>query len=185
MSKVKGSIILSRLKYAEVKGSADIKKEVITRLSPDFQKLATMGVVMAAWYPFEYYKELHRAIAQVMGKGDMKILAEVGRYSAEYAIKGVTRIFFKVGSVEFIIKRAAAVWRQHYNSGFMTPQFNEPKQVNFYIKEFEEDSQELMVTVGGWISRTGELSGCKNVTINYKKYREAAGMTYQYDLAWT
>ncbi len=185
MSKIKGSTILSRLKYAEVKGSPQMKQMVIDKLSPELQKQIEIGILMAAWYPFDYYAQLHRVIDQVMGTGDSKLLLDVGKYSAELAVQGVTKIFFKLGSVEFIIKRAAAVWRQHYTSGIMVPEFTEPKKVIFYIREFEEDSKEMMITVAGWIKRTGELSGCKNVTVSYKKYPENNAITYQYLLTWT
>ncbi len=184
MSKIKGSTIISRLKFAEVKGSAQTKDEVIQKLSPDFQDKIKIGILMAAWYPFDYYVELHRTIDQVMGKGDLTLLLDVGKYSAELAVHGVTKIFFKLGSPEFIMKRASAVWHQHYTSGLMEPIFGEKKTVTFLVKEFEEDSNEMLVTVAGWIQRTVELSGGRSVTISYKKFREPSGMTYQYDVTW-
>jgi hypothetical protein len=184
MSKIKGSTIISRLKYAEVRGASQTKDAVIQKLSPDFQDKIKIGILMAAWYPFEYYSQLHRAIDQVMGKGDLAVLLDVGKYSAELAVHGVTKIFFKLGSPEFILKRASAVWHQHYTSGLMEPIFGEKKTVTLLVKEFEEDSNELLVTVAGWIKRVMELSGGRNVTIDYKKFPEAAGIAYQYNIKW-
>lgn len=60
------------------------------------------------WYPLkESYLEPTAALCELFYNNDPKGAWEVGRFSADYALKGVYKAFVKMTSVSFFIKRAS------------------------------------------------------------------------------
>jgi hypothetical protein len=182
---VKGITLLSRLDFILEKADEQQKAAINAKLSPEFSELVkTNQVSENQWYPGDYYIQIHRAIDQVLGNGDLQLLSEVGAYSAEIAVKGIVRLFFKFGSPEFTIKRSAAIWRQHYSEGIMTPIFHAPNSVTITLNAISGYQSEIGFTVQGWIKRVVELSGGKQVRVEIREFPPESSINVSYSITW-
>ncbi len=186
MSSVKGSTFIPRLKYIRDHDSGGVWDRVMGRLDKRLVEVIDRGILLNQWYPLPDYLNLSRAIDQVLGHGDLKLLWELGRVSAEEALHGIYKIFYKVGSPEFIIKMASTVWRQYYDSGkleVVTEKAERGKRIRLIVLEMEP-SQELWLSVGGWVQRTLELSGGKNVQVVIASDRLKTHASCEYIATW-
>jgi hypothetical protein len=170
MPKVKGSTIRPRLDYVQQKGG-DLAK-VLERVNPDFAQEVKKGILLNVWYDLNGYLEFCRSIDQVLGKNDLAMVWEMGRFSAEYAFKGIYKMFYKIGAPEWIMKMGLSVWKQYYDTGqarVVSEKAPRGKQARVCIEGFEFTGSLSPVfwhAVGGWIERSLELSGGKNSRVS-------------------
>src|SRR5579871_4418532 len=108
----------ARLRYVQERGE-DAVPRLLARMSPELRALCDAGFLVNGWYPFAAFVELTTLIDRLFGKGDLALCYEVGRYACDVNLPTLYRIFFRLGSVPFIIRRAAAAWRVNYDEGEM------------------------------------------------------------------
>lgn len=187
MAKVKGSTFVPRLNFMLSHDPGGYRERVMQQVPAACAQEIEKGMLTNQWYPLEWYVELNRAIDLVFGQGDMKLVWELGRVSADEALKGIYKVFYRVGSPEFIIKSAAVVWKQYYDCGQLQIS-NEPcprgKKIRVAVKSFETPTEIIWMAVGGWIERTLELSGGRNVKIEISRTRVLPGTDCEYVCTW-
>jgi hypothetical protein len=164
MAKVKGSVFGPRLKYIKSHANPEQEKAIWDGMSEALRNDVTR-VIISQWYPFEHYLELNRAIVKELGHGNMEILHDVGRYSADDALHGIYKLFFKVGSPNIIIKAATSAWNQYFQNGVLSVNIHSAKSLTMMFQNVELLSQEHFISVRGWVQRVLELSGGKNVRV--------------------
>lgn len=184
MVQVKGSTLVPRLKFIQERGRGEQKEQALGRLSPEFRQAVALGLLQNQWYPFDYFVQLTQAIDKVFGRGDLSFIPELGRYSAEAALKGIYKVFYKVGSPEFIIKRATRVWSQYYSSGSLTVVTAGPKQVKIVLADFALPLREHCLSVLGWIQKTLEMSAGHPARVEETQCRLKGDTTCEFTAAW-
>jgi hypothetical protein len=171
MAKIKGSMLVNRLKFIDERGNPEKKQKVISLLSPEFQKEVLKGILAVTWYPLDYVTQIVKAIDQVLGKGDMGLYEDIGYHSAAQAARGIYSLFFKLGSPEFIMNKAPTLWRQLMDNGECYVQFLGNKKLIIGIRGMEmKMSIEVFLGLKGWTCALLEKSGAKNVKVGILKY---------------
>ena len=157
---MKGSAITARWGWTrELHGEPGIKK-LRAQLQPATRAIVDGNVLKSSWYPFEAFVDLTVSIDKLFGKGDLALAKELGRYGAEANLKTIYRLFYKLGSVKWIIERAAAVWRTYYDSGYLAVR-NSQGVVELMITDFATPHRAHCLSVLGWAERSAEMSGAK------------------------
>lgn len=83
----------------------------------------------------------------------------LGALSAEDGLTTLDRIFFKFGSPDFILARAARVWSTYWDSGQMSVVVSEPGHLEMRVVDFPVPSELVCQRTRGWIHRAFELMG--------------------------
>jgi hypothetical protein len=60
-----------------------------------------------AWVPFDLFIDVNVEIDRLYGKGDLALCREMGRYGARLNLPTLYRIFYRLGSLGFILRKAA------------------------------------------------------------------------------
>jgi hypothetical protein len=164
---VKGTGILATRSFIE-KEFPNQYQHFVHQLPLGSKKIYTDLIKTSAWYPIEdaYYYPT-KIIADLFYDGDEKKAGEfAGRYSADFALKGIYKVFLLVASPQSLMKAAKRIISLYY------------KPVDVSITEIETNSLVLTTTklhsgssildyrTAGWCQRALELANCKNV-----KYR--------------
>jgi hypothetical protein len=159
VSNVKGSALASRLLWVRL-GHGEAGLERLEAAASDALSPALVnGVAMARWYPFEVFVELNQVIDQLFGKGDLGLVKELGRFGADANLKTVYRLFYKIGTVRWILGRAARLWTAHYDSGRMELVDDRPGSATLEIVDFATPHRIHCLSVAGWAERSVEISG--------------------------
>jgi hypothetical protein len=185
MVQVKGSTLVPRLHYLEARASAEEKRRVLDRLAPGFRERIAKGLMPSEWYAFEDFIALIRAMDQVLGRGDPGFVPELARYAAERSLTTIYKVFYKIGSPEFIVTRAVRVWNQYYSSGRLQVWTLGPKRVKMVLEDFETPAREHCLSVRGWIERTLEMSGGQNVKVDEVQCRAQGRPVCEFLATWT
>ena len=184
MPNVKGSALTSRVLWVELGHGAAGVERLVHQCSPELRSNIEAGMHKAKWYPFEQFVELNVTIDRLFGKGDLSLVRELGRAGADANLTTIYRLFFKLGSVHWILGRAVRLWSAHYDSGFCDIATRGPKAAVMRIRGFATPHQAHCLSVMGWTERSIELSGGKRPIVEESQCRTRGDDLCQLDIQW-
>lgn len=157
---VSGYVVRSRYLYLRSLGE-DAVAQVAARLSPSVREIVDKGVLETQWYPFEQLIELMVTTDETVGEGDMQLCYEMGRFGCETNLTGIYRIFFRFGSINFILKRAAKAFRAQYDAGDMELVDSGSGHCTLRLNDFPRPHRAHCLAIKGWMTRAAELTGAE------------------------
>jgi hypothetical protein len=184
VANVKGSALTSRILWTQLEHGESGYKRLLAQVSPELRSTIEIGVNKAKWYPFEHFIELNLALDRLFGTGDMGLIRPLGRYGADANLKTIYRLFYKVGTVHWILGRAVRLWSAHYDSGFLEVATRGPKAAVLRIRGFATPHVAHCLAVQGWTERSIELSGGKQTRLTEVKCRTRDDDFCQMDAYW-
>ena len=95
---VRGSVLRARKSFSEEHFGSGAWDRLLDTL-PESDRTVLRGILLpAGWFPFEISERLHRAIVDVLGKGDPKVFEDIGRKSARENLSGIHKTFLAAGN---------------------------------------------------------------------------------------
>ena len=183
-AQVKGSAVAATYNWVVKNHGETGWNKILSLLGRKERKPVTGRILVGRWYPFETFVALLRAIDDTYGKGDNKLLVTLGKFSCEDGLSTVYRFFYKIGSPNFIISRAAKVWSSYYDPGDMKVKKNEKGHAIVELRNWPIPRKEHCVRVKGWIIRAIEMSGGKEVQVKEVKCQCEGDRICRYDMKW-
>jgi len=121
-------------------------------------------ILASAWYPAEKaFFEPARRICELFFGGDVRRSAwELGRYSAHLALKGVYRVFLRIGSPGRMLARATGIFESFYRPGEVRYHAASDREGVLEFLHIEERSGLWDYRLGGFIEGALELTGARN-----------------------
>ncbi len=167
---MKGSALASRVTWVRLNhGQAGIDR-VAAQVSPALAEVVQAGPINARWYPVAMLVELSETLDRLFGAGDGALVRELGRYGADANLTTIYRLFYRVGTVRWVMARAARLWHLHYDGGRLEVH-ESPEHIELDIADFPEPSCTHCRSVQGWAERSIELSGGEQVTTELTECR--------------
>lgn len=185
VSNVKGSALASRVLWVQLGHGEAGMQRLVGQCSPDLRHSIEKGIQKAQWYPFEQFIELNEVIDRLFGNGDLGLVKELGRFGADANLTTIYRLFYKVGTVHWILGRAVRLWSAHYDSGFLEVMTRGPKTTVMRIRGFDTPHRAHCLSVIGWCERSIELSGGKTVETNEPLCRTRGDELCQLEATWS
>jgi hypothetical protein len=165
MANVKGSAIASRVLWVSLNHGDEGMRRVAAALKAPTRALVSSPINKASWVAFDAFVDLNETIDRVFGKGDLATVKQLGRFGADANLTTVYRLFYMVGTVKWILDRAARLWDLHYDSGRLVMVRHPGNEAELRIVGFETPHRAHCLSVHGWTERSVELSGGKNVEV--------------------
>ena len=163
MARVKGTAVLASLRYVRERFGDDALARVIEAL-PDADRAAFgHGALASSWYEMDAFLHFMQEAERQLGAQEPDVVRRMGRASCDYGVTTVYKIFFKVGSPEFIITRATRVFSNYYDTGELRIVESDPRRVVGELAGFEGGGPQFCDRIFGWMQRTLELAGAKNL----------------------
>ncbi len=138
-------------------------------LSEEARKEFSRGIVSSQWYPLKSFLVDPTLRLCEHFYGSYQGALEVGRFSAEYALKGVYKLFVKWGSPEFVIRRASTILPTYYRPCAAEVVEVSKGRGTVRITDFREMHPIIELRIKGWMEKALEISGCKNIDITIPK----------------
>ncbi len=181
---VKGTGPLSLFAFVKAR-FPDRIQEWVDALPPASKKIYS-GTILA----FEMYT-LYDAlivptekVCDLFFEGNEQGAWETGRHSAVYALKGIYKIFFKLGSPQFIIDRASRVFSNYYPDGELHVAESSPGRVVLQIVKFPEPYRILENDIAGWLDGTLELLDKTGRKVEITKRMSSGDKVTEYIATW-
>ncbi len=184
MANVKGTAFSSRLLWVRLNHGQEGLERLAAAVDSGLAELLREGAVMSRWYPFEQFVELNLAIDRMYGRGDLSLIKSLGRHGADANLTTIYRLFYKVGTVKWILARASRLWGLHYDSGNLYVDMYPGREVGLRIENFETPHQAHCLSVLGWAERSIELSVGADVKIVEIACRTRGGPACRFRAGW-
>lgn len=165
--KSKGYTLRGALNFVQAKFGEEGMEKLKEKLSEDLKREIQKGIVSSNWYPFKFQVEVYEKIDGVFGSGNFEFCREIGKYTAEYEISTIHKLFLKVGSPETILKFGGLLWGRYYNKGKLEIKFSEKCHAEAYVLEWHPISKAFCIDLFGWMEKTLQLSGASSIFMKH------------------
>jgi hypothetical protein len=184
MTDVKGTVLASMVRYlTETFGAPGLQK-VLTDLTPE-ERTQVQSVLVSAWYPVPLLLKVMRAAHKHFAAQAPRLYTDMGRASSDYSVTGVYKIFFKMGSPEFIIAKAGSLYQKYYSTGAMQLVVVEKGHAVMDMVGFRDPAPELCDRISGWLGRTLELSGAQDVRLVHPQCANRGDAACRFEGWWS
>lgn len=160
--------------------------EWVNSLTPVAKEIFEKKILASSWYPYQYaVVEPTSQICDLFFSGNERGAWEGGRFSADFALKGVYKVFVKVGSPQFLISRGSKVFSSYYAPSRIEFTEIDSKHVIMRIVEFSEPKRLVECRIAGWMERALEISGCSDVDIQITASMAKGDSTTDFTAKWS
>ena len=183
--KVKGIAIAIMPEFIKEKFGPDGHRQWLEALSDETRKIYSTNILVSKWYPMaEAYAQPTEVLCRLFYGGEVRGAWELGRYSADYALKGVYKAFVKSPVVTVNIGHASLVLPTYFQPATIEIKSLEQQRAVLRITRFEGSSHYVEHRIGGWIERALEIAGCREVKDEVTRSLAHQDPCTEYVLAW-
>ena len=183
--KVKGSAVATLPLFVKNNFGEDGLQKWLDALSPEAQDIFSKNVISVGWFPLsQTLLEPTKKICDLFYNGNIKGAWESGKFSAEQGLKGVYKVFIKLGSAAFITKKASSILPTYYDPSEMKVGDLQSNSAIIHITKFEEASEIIDNRIGGWMEKALELSGYKTINISITKSLAKGDPLTEFQVSW-
>jgi hypothetical protein len=159
MPNIKGSSLAPRFTWVRKHHGDGGVARLLQALSPSTRAIVDGGILKSSWYPFEAWVEINVRIDALFGAGDLALVRELGHFAAVDGLSTVYKLFYKLGSVKWILDQASRLWSVYYDSGRLEITRLPGNEVEFRIVDFATPHATMCLAFLGWCTASVELSG--------------------------
>ncbi len=166
---VKGTAVAAISEFVKSKFPADYEKW-LSALSEPSRNLMQNKALAGSWYPVDIgIVEPTKKICEMFFGGNPKGANEMGRISADVALKGIYKLFVKAGTPQFIISRASTILASYYRPCELVVHSSTEKSCTLHFSKFTNKEGIIEERISGWIERALEINGCSNPVLKIGK----------------
>ncbi len=163
MTQVKGTALQSSLRYVRERFGEAAVHGVLGKLPPGHVEILRGTILASSWYPLAALLAFMTEAERQLAPQEPDLLFQMGKASCDHGVTGVYKVFFKVGSPEFVVSRAARVFSSYYDSGELRVVESRDGYAAVEIGGLEPVAPQLCARFYGWMHRTLELAGARNL----------------------
>jgi hypothetical protein len=164
MAKVKGSGI-TNLRIIFKEREEFLEQKFLIRL-PDKLALQYRGTLPSNWINVETSALIYHVAAPILFPNDPYPIRKLGQAIAKKVYSGVYKLFVRIPSRAFIVKRAAQIWTTHFDTGKGTMLDIKSNSMDFVISDFPEMPVELRELSCGHLAILLNYTGAKNIQVD-------------------
>lgn len=159
MAKVKGTLLIDFVKTIK----ADKSGQIAALLPEQDREILAARILPSGWYPYELFKSCFGAVVKVLAQGDMEKVRQWGRLYGEAIITGVYKGMIKQGEPMVALEKYGPNLRNFFDFGEVQVEPMASNAALIRIKGFDPDFKPQYYIMQGWIERSLELSGAKEI----------------------
>ena len=181
--KVKGTGLISTRTYIKEKHGEDYDKW-LEQLPIESRELYKGVIPTTNWFPIKeaYYYPL-KTVADLFFDGDIKKAGlDVGRFSADYGLKGVYKVFLMIATPQALMRASKRIIALYYKGVDVEIYDIQKKSLVLSATKVCETDTDLDYRTIGWCVRALELANCKNV--KYENVDSADSSKFAIKLSW-
>lgn len=186
MTQTKGSAISTLPVFIKQKFGEESYQKWLNTLNPDTANTFKGAILSTNWYDMKTYLSTPtKLLCDLFYQGNIKGAWECGVFSADIGLKGVYKLFVKLGTPSFIIGKASSIMSNYYNPSKMETIKSGDKSAIVAINMLPELDAYVENRIGGWIQRAMELSGCSMVKVTVPVSLTKGGAKTEFHINWS
>ena len=183
MAEIKGIVLMDALRAIKARaGEAEVAK-ILGQL--DGESKAVFGGLISAssWYPLDIFADFLEADIRETAGGNREVLIARSEKVTEGQLRGIYKVFVKLGSPEFVIKRISAVHSTYFRGVQIIPELEENRAVIKYVG-FQGRHEIMGYVILGFYRKALEICGAKDVVVNFTIPISAGGEYAELIITW-
>ncbi|MEW5846611.1 MAG: hypothetical protein AB1777_10160 [Bacteroidota bacterium] len=182
------------IKGTAVKATPDfVKANFINRYSEWVKSLPQASreiiekpIYATTWYPLiESVIIPTQKVADLFYEGDYpKAAREIGRFSADIALKGIYKIFVRISSPQFVLSRASSIFQTYYQPAEIKVVESADKKAVLQLEKFHIDEKLIMERIAGWIEHTLEITLKSPLKVDVQNIVNGKNLTARITAMW-
>ncbi|RPH33780.1 MAG: hypothetical protein EHM93_03855 [Bacteroidales bacterium] len=182
---IKGSAVKATPDFVKEKFGARYNEWV--KLLPEKSKnIIEQPIYATTWYSLtDSVIVPTQKVAELFYAGNSaKAASEIGRYSADVALKGVYKIFVRVSSPQFVLSRASSIFSTYYQPSEIRVIESAEKKAVLQLSKFHPTEKLIMNRIAGWIEKTLEITLKSALKVDVDNHVEGANLTSKITIMW-
>ncbi len=182
---IKGTAVKATPDFVRAKHN-DRFREWINSLPESSKKILLEGVYSSNWYPLtESVIIPTEKAADLFFDGDrIKAARELGRFSAEVALKGIYKLFVRVSSPHFVLSRASSIFSAYYDPSDISILEKGERTAILQFSGFDEKDKLIIHRIAGWIEKTLEITLKSALSVEVKSKTIGTKCTFTITVEW-
>lgn len=181
----KGTTIIFFPEFIKTKFGEEAFSKWMDALSPEARNVFSGVILPSSWYSLkEIFIEPTKLICDMFYGGSIKGAYELGGFSADYALHGIYKFFLKLGSPEYMIKKAGTILPTYYDPCKMEVAEMTSGHAVLRITEFTEIDNKVEERIRGWCERALAIAGGKELSVKITKSLANGGEFTEFDINW-
>ena len=184
MVEIKGSVVLDSITGIQKRDGDAVYEEIRSQLDEETRKMFQGTISGSSWYPLDLFLRFLAVEINKSAGGNEQVLVTRSEKVIERQLRGVYKIFVKVGSPEFLMKRIAAVHATYFNGVDIDFKLISPGNAVIRYTGFEPKHRLIGFTTIGFFRKALELSGATDRDVRYIVPIEAGKGYSELSVSW-
>jgi hypothetical protein len=168
---VKAQGLINAATYIEEQYGRDTLGEILRACSVRVRETYTSSIAIN-WHPVEELCEFVDVAETKLSVPHGKLAMQIGAAGARANMKGMLlRLAFYVGKPEYLMKRAAGMWRQFNDEGTMMLLAWEPRYAQVEVRGVVEPRATFCAIISGWCYEMSVALGVGHPTARHGECR--------------
>ncbi len=185
--KVKGTLLISRMKYLRAQGT-EATERVLKRLAQADQGVLRGMLLPSSWYSADLMQRFEMTIAAVLARGDRRALfLDMGQFSADTHLSenGIQRAYVRRDDPHFLLRNVPRMYSAQHSDG-TTRSYEQTGLRSAVLRTVagEPPHAEDCLTAVGWLRRAIELSGGRAVQVDEARCRANGAECCEFHCTW-
>ncbi|HUL59829.1 MAG TPA: hypothetical protein VLU43_11165 [Anaeromyxobacteraceae bacterium] len=164
---IKGLAVLDSVNAIKARSGDQGYERIVATLDDDARGLFRRVVLPTTWYPLDAFVRLLGADVRETAGGNERVLIERSEVVIDKQLRGIYRLFVKLGSPEFVLKRIAIVHMTYFTGVQIENTSLTPGRAVIRYTGFEPQHQLIGYTLIGFYRKALQISGAKNVQVGF------------------
>jgi len=184
MLHIKGTAVLDALEAIKARaGKAGLDK-IISHLDPEAREIFQRPISPSSWYSCDAFSRFLEADIRETAGGNEQELVKRAEAVIEKQLSGIYKMFVRLGSPEFVIRRIAAAHSTYFDGVQIIPEMKGPKSATIQYVGFSRNHRVMGFAVIGFFRKALEISGAKKFDVRFTVPIEAGQKFCELTLTW-
>ncbi len=167
MPQIKGTAVLDTVQQVQKRAGDPAYQKVVGLLDDETRKIFQNQISPSSWYSLDSFTHFLEVEIKELAGGDEEVLLRGTEKVVEHQLRGIYKVFVKLGSPEFVLKRLAAVHATYFLGVRIDVEMRGPASAIVRYRGFEKQHRILSNVIIGFFRKALEISGAKNVQADF------------------
>src|SRR5208282_3280429 len=185
MVQIKGTAVLDTIAMVKKRAGEEGFKKIVALLDEDARKLFSGEVFTSSWYPLDLFTQFLEVEIRESAGGNEEVLIKGSEAVIERQLRGIYKVFVKLGSPEFVLKRIAAVHATYFQGVPIEVKLLGKGRALVKYTGFEKQHRIMGFAIVGFFKKALEISGARDAAIYFSTPIEDGKGYSELSIAWS
>lgn len=183
LPQIKGSVLLDTIAAIKARAGAAELAKITEHLNGETRRIFEGQIYVSNWYPLDAFVEFLEVDIRETAGGNCQVLTARSEKVIERQLRGIYKIFVKLGSPGFVINRISAVHSTYFKGIGIIPEIENHRAAIKYIG-FQKHHEIMEYTILGFFRKALEISGAKHVALKFTAPISQGGPYSELTITW-